>query len=310
MKKRTSPALNATILLLCMAVASSFGQTAPAQSSTLEQQANEAMQSQQWTTAIKVYQQMIQAKPGSPFPWYGLAVSLRKSGDLVLAREALTKAEMIGLPFLQASLERIRLDAATGDLELAFRDLNEALNKGFFRVDLLETDSDLASLRADSRFPKAVERAKKNQKPCAYSPENRQFDFWVGDWNVFMTGGEVPAGSSKIELILGDCVVLENWSGRSGGSGKSFNIYNKNEKRWEQTWVDASGSAIFFFGQLKDGVMDYYTADVPQPDGTHLRRHLQFFNQGHDKVRQFSQGSTDGGKTWTVEYDLTYLRAK
>jgi hypothetical protein len=25
-------------------------------------------------------------------------------------------------------------------------------------------------------------------------------------------------------------------------------------------------------------------------------------------VRQFSQGSTDGGKTWHIEYDFTYLR--
>jgi hypothetical protein len=28
------------------------------------------------------------------------------------------------------------------------------------------------------------------------------------------------------------------------------------------------------------------------------------------KVRQFSRGSTDGGKTWTVEYDFTYTRKK
>jgi len=27
-------------------------------------------------------------------------------------------------------------------------------------------------------------------------------------------------------------------------------------------------------------------------------------------VRQFSQGSTDGGKTWNVEYDFTYVRKK
>jgi len=45
-------------------------------------------------------------------------------------------------------------------------------------------------------------------------------------------------------------------------------------------------------------------------DGTKLKRQLQFFPLGPDKVRQFSQGSTDGGKTWTVEYDFTYIRKK
>ena len=29
---------------------------------------------------------------------------------------------------------------------------------------------------------------------------------------------------------------------------------------------------------------------------------------GPDRVRQFSQGSKDDGKTWSVEYDSTYLR--
>jgi hypothetical protein len=31
---------------------------------------------------------------------------------------------------------------------------------------------------------------------------------------------------------------------------------------------------------------------------------------GIDKVRQFSQASTDGGKTWKVEYDFIYTRKK
>ncbi len=56
--------------------------------------------------------------------------------------------------------------------------------------------------------------------------------------------------------------------------------------------------------------MDFYTDEVVQPDGTKLKRHLQFFNLSPDKVRQFSQGSTDGGKTWKVEYDFTYTRKK
>ena len=65
---------------------------------------------------------------------------------------------------------------------------------------------------------------------------------------------------------------------------------------------------MFFHGGLKEGVMDYWTDDVPQKSGGSLLRHLQFFNLGPDKVRQFSQGSTDGGKTWHVEYDLIYTR--
>jgi hypothetical protein len=67
---------------------------------------------------------------------------------------------------------------------------------------------------------------------------------------------------------------------------------------------------VHFYGSFANGIMDFYTDDVPQPDGTRAKRHLQFFDQGADKVRQFSQISADGGQTWTVEYDLTYNRKK
>ena len=106
-------------------------------------------------------------------------------------------------------------------------------------------------------------------------------------------------------------MIWENWTSLGTSYfGKSYNIYNASLARWEQFWVDNQGGMIHFFGGLKDGVMNFWTDDMPQPDGKKLRRHLQFFNLGGDKVRQFSQGSTDGGKTWQVEYDFTYVRKK
>lgn len=153
-----------------------------------------------------------------------------------------------------------------------------------------------------------VQPVKQTAGPCD-GAEFRQFDFWLGDWDVVSTKDGVPRGSSHIGSEMGGCVIWENWTSLQGGYfGKSYNAYNVNLKRWEQYWVDNGAGTIFFHGALKDGVMDYWTDDVPQANGDKLRRHLQFFNLGPDKVRQFSQGSRDGGKTWTVEYDLTYAR--
>jgi hypothetical protein len=113
-------------------------------------------------------------------------------------------------------------------------------------------------------------------------------------------------------LILGDCVIQENWTsaGNLGYEGKSYNIYNPDLRRWEQFWNDNAGGMIHFYGELKNGMMDYWTDEIPQKNGTKLKRHLQFIPSGADKVRQFSQGSTDGGKTWHVEYDFIYNRKK
>jgi hypothetical protein len=175
--------------------------------------------------------------------------------------------------------------------------------------NLFEQDAAFETLRSNPRYQAAMTQMKVNAAPCKYPdkhPEYRQFDFWVGEWDVYGPQGN-KAGTSKIDLILGDCVVLENWTGGAGGEGKSFNKYSPEFKRWEQYWVDAQGSTTFFHGQLEGKDMVYY-AETPQPDGSVLKRRLTFFNLGPDKVRQFSQQSKDNGKSWQTEYDLIYVR--
>jgi len=144
-------------------------------------------------------------------------------------------------------------------------------------------------------------------RPCEHQPESRQFDFWIGEWDVVTTQGHDPAGSSSIQLILNNCVILENWTG--GITGKSFNHYDAATKKWIQDWGESASNGVHFEGTLENGTMSFY-ADNLNADGTRLRRHLQFFKLDEDHVRQISQQSTDRGKTWSVEYDLTYSRKK
>ena len=264
-----------------------------------------------FATSAKLYEEIskVDSKNGRVF--YRLGVSLAHLNENEKAIAADQKAIELGAPAQLAEYNLACLYAKTGDQAKAFEFLEKALTHGYSTPDQLTADTDLAPLHSDSRFAGFIELAKHNEKPCVYTPENRQFDSWVGEWNVETTQGGTPAGHSKIELIEGNCVLQENWTSLgSAYTGKSYNIYNAPLKRWEQFWVDNAGGMIYFIGGLKDGVMDMYTEEIPQPDGTKRKRHLQFFNQGPDRVRQFSQGSTDGGKTWQVEYDFTYIRSK
>ena len=75
------------------------------------------------------------------------------------------------------------------------------------------------------------------QKPCS-SPEYRQFDFWVGDWEAFGKKGQ-KAGDSKISFLLDSCSILEEWTSASiqkglRYAGKSYNSYNAATKKWQQ----------------------------------------------------------------------------
>lgn len=279
---------------------------------SLASAANSAYTAKDWAKAEPLYQQLTLAQPETPRYWYRLGVSLQATGQHQKALDAFQQARAKGVPVSIVGYNLAGVYASIGLTDKAFAELAEAVKQGYSHPDQMQTDPDLAPLRSDARFPGMIEQSKHNQTPCDYTAENRQFDFWVGDWNVVTTQGADPAGISHIERTIGDCVIWENWTslGNSGYEGKSYNIYNPSFKRWEQFWVDNAGGMIYFYGGMKDGVMDFYTDELPQPDGTKLKRHLQFFNVGPDTVRQFSQGSTDNGKTWTVEYDFTYNRKK
>jgi len=287
------------------------GPTRPAQLPGLAESANSAYDSKDWSKAALLYQQLADSDPKNGRAWYRLGVSLRSLGQNQQALQAFDKALANGAPNFLAEYQSALACASLHQIDNAFSFLQKALANGFAQPDDLQSAPELTDLRADSRFSKLVEHANRNQKPCVYSPENRQLDFWVGDWNVVTTQGGMTAGSSRIEKILNDCVILENWSSANAPyQGKSYNTFNTSLARWEQFWVDNSQGMIHFYGRLKDGVLDYWTDEMPQPDGRKLMRHLQFSPQGPDKVRQFSQGSYDSGASWFVEYDFTYLRKK
>ena len=276
----------------------------------LAAEAGAAYDAKDWAKAAKLYAQLSQSPEAPPRVWLRLGASERELGRYDDALAAFDRANAAGAA-LFGEYGEAAVYTAMKQLDKALEHLEKAVQQGYGQPEVMSSDPHLAALRSDPRFAKLLEQAKKNQRPCAYTAENRQFDFWLGEWSVTTTQGAVPAGDSRIELILEDCVVQENWkSQNSPYSGKSYNIYNQALKRWEQYWVDNTGGNIFFYGGLKDGVLDYWTDEIPQPSGPALKRHLQFIPMGPDRVRQFSRGSTDGGKTWNVEYDFTYTRKK
>ena len=265
-----------------------------------------------WARAEVLYSALAKASPESARWWYRLGTAQRGEKHYDAALQSFAKARELGankgLSGFQVDYEEACTLAAAGEKTRALAKLKSAVDSGFFQVDRIETDAEWRELRDDAQFSALAKEVHHNAAPCE-DAEYRQLDFWVGDWDVVSTADGTPRGTSHVSKEMGGCVVWENWT--SAGSpyfGKSYNTYNANLHRWEQYWVDNSAGTIFFHGSRAADVMDYWTDDVPQPNGEMLRRHLQFFNLGPDVVRQFSQGSRDGGKTWTVEYDLTYHR--
>lgn len=147
--------------------------------------------------------------------------------------------------------------------------------------------------------------------PCTSDTLYRQFDFWIGEWEVFGLNGK-RAGDSRVELILDSCIILENWtSAQAGYAGKSFNTYNSTSRQWQQTWVDnRGGSTEYLEGRRIGNKMVFLTKPFPIAKDSMAIRRLSFYYLSANEVRQHGEISKDGGVSWTTEYDLNYRRKK
>lgn len=141
--------------------------------------------------------------------------------------------------------------------------------------------------------------------PCA-RPENRQFDFWVGEWDVRDPKGDA-VGRNSITRILGGCVIHESWRGKGGMNGTSVNAYDAPRGVWHQTWVDDKGGVLQLDGRFADGRM-VLEGRRPRKEGGESRERITWEKKAPDRVRQLWESSTDEGKSWTVLFDGTYLR--
>lgn len=144
--------------------------------------------------------------------------------------------------------------------------------------------------------------------PCT-TAEHRQFDFWLGEWEVDLPDGS-RAGRNRIESILDGCVLQEHWTGATGFSGKSFNLYNRVSGQWEQFWVSQGGGRLHLRGGLRDGAMVLEgRRERPDPEtGKRPHERITWTPQDDGSVRQLWETSKDDGASWQVTFDGRYRK--
>jgi tetratricopeptide (TPR) repeat protein len=272
------------------------------------QAADALLQAQKFADAAKAYEALTKAEPAGAQAWYGLAMSLYRMEKFADAAAAFEQAGELGKG---TQLRRLSLYNAAasyargGDKAKALDGLERlvAVNP-LFGVGAA-SDADFDALRPEPRFKEfalAVERA---QKPCMFDAGYRQLDFWVGEWDVFVQGRKL--GTSKINVLQHGCIVEENWLTQLQ-TGQSYNFYNPVTKKWHQSYMDSNGGNYMMDGEYKDGALRF-EGFIYSPQGQ-TPVHMTFYNLGPDKVRQTSETSPDGGKTWTQVWDGLYVRRK
>jgi hypothetical protein len=144
--------------------------------------------------------------------------------------------------------------------------------------------------------------------PCT-SSEHRQFDFWVGEWEVF-SGDTARAGRNTITSEMGGCALREQWESAGGFTGSSLNIYDAATGRWHQTWVDSSGTLLLLDGSLEAEGRMVMSGERPGASGGTVLNRITWTRESADRVRQLWEVRTAPDAAWRAVFDGMYRRVR
>jgi hypothetical protein len=300
---------------LCVSSVAHTQPTQPQPPADQLQRAAQAFGKQDWPETLRQYSDLAAKFPTNALARFRVGIAQLELGKLAEAEQSLREGERLGVATGSAAYRLGQVHAEAGRTDSAAAQLLRSAAAGLFvPAASLEGDAHLTKLRQSARWQEIARAFDRIARPCMHDDRYREFDFWVGDWDVRPTANpNAPASRNTITLEYNGCIVHEHWqpAGVAGGGGESFNLFDRSFGEWRQTWVDATGGQHDYRGKREGRNLVYY-GDLPAPPGQTARVHtrLTFFNISADSVRQFAETSADGGKTWSVSYDLMYVRRK
>jgi len=276
---------------------------APAQQSSPQAIADELFAHADWQKAAQAYSALAASEPKNGLAWQNLGECYLQLHKFDQAVQAFGAASELNFRPVVNKVNVARVYAEMGDRDQSFKTLNEVVASGQggrVRPFILGS-SEFAKYRNDAQFNSILDAV----APCK-SSDFRQFDFWVGDWEVQDPAGNV-VGQNLVTLEQDGCLIIEHWKDAGGvQTGTSFNNYDIRDKKWHQLYLDNSGNAGAFpamAGNFTGGKMVLLTDDKSTP----LFR-WTWYTLAPDRVRQMAEQSSDGQKTWQIFWDSVYVR--
>lgn len=277
--------------------------------------ANLAFQQRDWSNVILAYQTIIREEQTNAMAWFRLGVAYHEMKQYEQSVEPLQRALQLGFQTTTATQRLARVYAMMNQKDKALDLLERAIILGFATTRQgFALEPELNNVRDDARYAGLVEKAERNVASyCDGIPEHRQFDFWIGEWDVrpFATPNAAPIARSIIERANGNCTIVENYYTKAGYTGKSFNIYDASRQQWRQFWNDNTGVVVEFFGvyDANEKALKYRSESLSASGQKSLGR-MTFYRRDDGSVRQLWESSTDNGTTWSVLFDGLYTRKR
>jgi tetratricopeptide (TPR) repeat protein len=271
------------------------------------EKAEEFYQQGRWKEAAEAYSAILQTDPSNTQALMRLGAAHHALGNYDKAADVYRRVlEKNSHPVAVYNLACA--SARLGEKEKAFELLDQLIAGKAPVLRQISSEEDFAALRGDARFDEVLKKAARIATPCLVRAEYSQFDFWTGEWEVRNPQGQI-VGHNSVQKVADGCLILENWTDRVGGSGKSLNYFDVVTGKWHQKWMGSQGNALELVGEYKDNAMRY-TGVTAGRDGKKTQERLTFFRLDENRVRQLWEQSSDEDQTWTTIFDGMYLRKK
>ena len=155
------------------------------------------------------------------------------------------------------------------------------------------------------------------QTTCAAPPAAPQpadmFDFWVGDWQVSWKNADGSVGKARnhVSRILDGQVIEEEFEQDPADpapllKGRSLSVRDQTGL-WRQAWADNQGGFFALTASTDGDRRLFSTALTPVGDPLKGQR-MVFHHITADAFTWDWEGTTDGGRTWKLLWQLDYRR--
>jgi len=285
------------------------------------QQAGQLVGQGNFEEAATSYAKIVLAQPDNAQAWQMLGYSLHAQGDLDRAMRVHLKAATFDSTRPIAMYNVACVHAMQGNADAAFASLEESIAAGFNDPNQFGSDSDLNNLHGDPRWARMMDRLsgrtaqaeavapapapapvaapKAKQLDLAKVAPERQFDFWIGDWELYIDGNAVGEWSVQPEL---DGKVIR----QTGPASMTVVVFEPNTQKWHMTWMSNQGHHDVLTGTLQGDKIVMMQPVVREQEGAIGRWTM------HDiTANSFATDwelSMDGGKTWNMESAITHKR--
>ena len=187
------------ILAMSVALQAEAQTVSGARPSPEELQRAAAMYTQSdWTGALAAYRALVAAYPSDALSQLRVGVSLMELHELPEAEANFRTAERIGAPPLQTAFRLAQVFAEQHRADDAIVELQRAISSGLVVAQsTMEQDPHLSLLKGHVRWAATMDMMDALAHPCLHDARNREFDFWIGDWDVRQIGQPVVGPAAR-----------------------------------------------------------------------------------------------------------------